>query len=238
MRMSKLKIAVCITVGGITINKGKNMKKLVACLAIVPSLVFASNEAFQGLRIVKSKTFKTNILFHETNEEDNYINYFLKLKSVAPAEIKHNKNANELDTHLKAEFKDIKLSVPFKYPSIISKKELIGFAAIGSYNNGWSGIRIFFSKPELGECSLSLKRAVGVQLPENMLSYSVNKKPTTKSIIGNNNAGYLYDVSWEKDNKTSVDESQLECVNKKYDESILTNMIKFGSQLDSFNSIG
>ncbi len=172
-------------------------------------------------------------LFIETSNKDKTIIFFLKLKSNAPQEIKEfNDSKDKYDTHLKSDLSKIELSFSFVKPTVISEKEIIGYAAIGSYKNGWNGIRIFFEKENIGICSYSYQNYISISAPESKIKYFIHKKPSFKLILGNNNTGFMYKISWNDDKKISVDEYLLECVNKNLDERILDKMVALSNQID------
>jgi len=67
-----------------------------------------------------------------------------------------------------------------------------------------------------------------VELNEETTEYLVNKKPTSKVIIGAYNSGFVYTVNWYTDTAMSI----LDCANKRYEKSIMTAMIALANKID------
>jgi hypothetical protein len=214
-------------------------KSLLIAFLILPVMAYGEelSETSKGFHIVKSsneKTAQTQKTYIETTTRDKYMQFFLNLNKTAPAEIKSFKNSNDLyDTHLKSSVSEIKLSIPFNKLTPINDSEIIGYAAIGSYNNGWTGIRTFFTRSDLGVCSYSFEKFIAISAEKNKISYVVNKKPSFSVIEGNYKVGFIYTLSWDDDKKDSVFDHKLECVNKNMNSEIMTKMIALANQIDN-----
>src|SRR3990167_7034572 len=220
-------------------------KKLLSVLILMPSIANAAqnvNEHFpsttRGFHVKPTSQEKIKTAMHlekeymEKSNEDQSIRFFLTLKSRAPSEIKEFKNNKDVgDTHLKSNLSEIKLSIPFEKISAINDNEIIGYAAIGSYEKGWSGVRVFFERQELGICSYSFERFLAIQAEESKIKYIINNKPSFKNIEGNYNTGFIYTLSWDDDKKTSVYDHKLECVNKNMNKNIMDRMIVLANNI-------
>ena len=220
-------------------------KKILPLLALIPIIASAEQNdqmplpiTSRGFHIVnqdkKTKDMVNEKGFTESDKKNRAIQFFLHLKANASLEIKTFKDStNPYDTHLKSSFSEIKLSIPFTKPNGVNDYEIIGYAAIGGYTNGWSGIRMFFEKEPLGICSYSFERFLAINADNSAIRHLINKKPSFTSIEGNYNSGFIYTVSWDDDNKTSVYDHRLECVNRNMDKSIMEKMIALGSMIDN-----
>lgn len=224
-------------------------KKLFFLLILIPLManaetpLISSNEQIplptKGFKIVdmgfKNKRMLTASGYRETNSEDQTIRFFLQLKDNAQQQINEYKGTTNVgDTHLKGSLAEVKLSIPFKKLDGVSNNEIIGYAPIGSYDeNGWTGIRIFFEKAPMGICSFSFERFIGINADPSQVKYLINNKPSFTTIDGNYNTGFIYRVSWDDDNKTSVDDSKLECVNRNLDKGIIDKMVALGITIDN-----
>lgn len=231
-------------------------KRLLVILISLTSMIVLANENaplpenFKGIHIVPltknnlPQKVKIEVLQNKLEEDkkgyqesfDNtYFNYLFNLNKVALAEIESYKNADYQDTHLKSSFSKIKLAFPFKNITDINEKDVIGFAAIGTFvnendkNKGWTGIREFFNNSKLGVCTYSYVGIEGVQMLEETTEYIVNKKPSNKIIVGNYNTGFVYTINWY----TNETMSTLDCANKNLDKHIIEEMIVLANKIDS-----
>jgi hypothetical protein len=223
-------------VGGI--DKDNIMKKIFLSLIAMPLIVNAEPSHFDKnlkgfhVEVTESKTLKAEDEYISTKEQDRYINYFLNLPKNSHNEKKYfSSTKNKADTHLKSNLSEIKLSVPYTEP-VILKDKIFSYAPIGSYNEGWTGIRTFFQDQLLGTCSYSFERYVYIKADSSYLKHIVNNKPSFSSIEGNDSAGFLYTLSWDVDNKDSVYDHKIECANVKLNKGIMENMIKLAKMID------
>jgi len=219
------------------------MKKILFTIITLPMMANASvkttyfNDDSKGFEIIKSEKPTVELMVNETTEEDEYIRFFFNLGKNYKQELnnynksKYAYDSKVLDTHIKANLSDIQLSIPYKEPKELTNK-ILGYAPIGSYKDGWTGIRSFFKDELLGICSYSFEKFIYIQAESNYVRNLVNGKPSFNSISGNVNAGYLYVLSWNVDNKDFVYDYKLECVNKNNDERIMGNMIKLANLID------
>lgn len=191
-------------------------------------------------RILKAKADQERNGYFESTDKDAYVQYLLQLNRKATAEIKsYKKNIDPLDTHLKEEASEIQLAFNYTPIPLNDSRKILAYAPVGTFikkstesNEGWTGIRVLFSDKKLGSCAytfFNLKLSNGgAQLDKETTEYLVNKKPSTLSITGNHNVGFLYDLAWF----TPDDMSQLECARKALDSNIPELMIKLASQID------
>lgn len=163
---------------------------------------------------------------------DNRASYLLNIQRNKEMQLNLAKTHNygELDTTIKTYSSQIKLSFPFTSVKGVDSKNVIGYAAIGSYDKskGWNGIKEIFSDPALGNCSYSRMGINAVQLSEETTEYFVNKKPSNKIIEGNYNEGFIYSINWY----TNDNMFTLECANKNYNEENMTKMIALANTID------
>lgn len=215
------------------INK---MKKILLSLLVMPLVSHAEinplDPNLKGFQVVKSKTFTKESEFKETHEQDNYLDFFFSFEQKAiKAKTYALARQDVMDTGLKNSSNEIKLSVPFIEPEIVKSKSL-GYAPIGTYKDGWTGIKIFFKDEALGICSYSFEKFNYIEAESNYLKNYIHNKPTFTSIEGNKSKGYIYIVSWDINNKDSVYDHKIECANKKNDKEIMDGMIYLANIID------
>ncbi|HJY22933.1 MAG TPA: hypothetical protein VJ279_08620 [Hanamia sp.] len=167
--------------------------------------------------------------FYETANTNGMM--LLQTTKQAEFEKKSLKLTNDpLDTQLKTDYSQIKLVFPFKGLPI-DQANVVGYAPIGAWNNGWTGIKVFF-KDEKSTCSYSyfdLGASHGAaQLNKEGLTYVVNKKPTSLDVEGNYNEGFLYTINWF--GKASM--SSLECANMEYKPEITKHVLELANKID------
>lgn len=228
------------------------MKKLLFVLILVSTVAQAENEEItpfpnlkmkEGINIVKSSDVTPSDVvsdndirsmqlkgYIDTNDVDGNIKALFSLEHEASNEIKsYREDNNPQDTHLKLSYQKIPLS--FKYSDISTiKGHIIGYAAAGGYSKqkGWDGIAVFFKENRLGICSYTTYAIKKVLLAKEKISYSVNKKPTTKSVKGNPKIGFLYSLNWYEDNRLY----SLECANKTFDPERLNDLIVLANTIE------
>lgn len=225
--------------------------KLTALLLTLPLCAFAGNDivplATKGLQVIPlakmdipdsiKERIKDRIKqqnekgYFETDSE--YTRFLLNIKHNAPSEIRSfANNDDQTDTHLKKSISQIKLAFPYKGIKDIDSENVIGYAAIGSWQDGWTGIKEFFSDNKMGICSYSLFNMElmhgAMQLNTETTRYDVNNKPTSIDVEGNQHSGFHYSIRWF-DNKYNHD---LECANMKYDKKISEEMIYLANKID------
>lgn len=142
-------------------------------------------------------------------------------------------NSDPHDTHLKKNLSQIKLAFPFKGVPSIESKDVIGFAASGTWKNGWTGVRELFNKKNVGTCDFTvfnLALSNGGQLisAENV-RYDVNSKPTIINILGSKEGGFTYRMLWA-DNNFSYN---LDCANENFDQKITDDLILLAQAIDN-----
>jgi len=233
--------------GGTGINRRLTMKKLITsilfCLPIFAIASEPSNSNDKGLKILPMnqmnlpQPIKDNFYSNQhdiarrgyTVSNNQTAEFLLTINNHAAQEIQQYKSLtdNPYDTHLKSNYSEIKLSFPFSGLKDIDHKDIIGYAALGSYGNGWDGLRIFFNS-NIGVCSYSRMSVQAMYMTEESTEYLVNKNPTEKSIDGNEKTGLLYSVSWYKDSTLYI----LECANYKFDPKIMPSLIDLANKID------
>lgn len=140
---------------------------------------------------------------------------------------------NPYDTHLKKNLSQIKLAFDFHEISFIDEMNVIGFAVMGTWLNGWTGVSEAFVNKELGICDyskLNLKLGHGAaKIAQENVTYDINGHPSITYVEGNNDFGYAYKVSWFDD----IFYHTVKCALKKYDKDELNNVIKLSKLIDS-----
>lgn len=225
-------------------DKGNEMnyKTTAAALLAAPMIAHAGVQvvSLASMGITNEQAQKSNEIqqevekkgYHETND-DRYINFLLNRKKSARDEINTFSLANNTtDTHLKKSSSDIPLA--FKY-NTIPVKQISGFAPIGTYikDKGWTGIKVFFTDPNLGSCAYSQMNNElthgGVTLARESIKHYINSKPAYPMVYGNNNAGFIYTVDWYGKN----DFFTLDCANKNFNPKAEAGLLKMAEKIDN-----
>jgi hypothetical protein len=98
---------------------------------------------------------------------------------------------------------------------------------MGSWHNGWTGIKIFFENKDLGSCVYSLNNMSlthgAVNISEDSVRYDVNKLPNTLRVEGNNNSGFLYDINWYD----QIFSKELECAKATFNKETVRKLIDY-----------
>jgi hypothetical protein len=225
-----------------------NKKLLASLLLIAPLIAVAEDSPFpsaqKGIQIVPMakqkipKALKAEIMASAKEEkEKGYIttndakaHYLLNIKRDVPYQLATSKDKDYgvMDTRIKKSYTQIKLSFLFTPVKGVKKSDIIGYAAIGSFEKkGWNGIKEIFQST-LGNCSYSRMGIKAVQLAEETTEYFVNKKPSNKIIEGNINTGFLYSINWYTDTTMNT----LECANMNFNQEIMTRMIGLANKID------
>ena len=190
-----------------------------------------------GLPDYESKKILAEIQEQKTKgyieENNNEAQMMIANSKIDEQELKINpKNNNPLDTHLKKSLTEIKLAFTFNDINI-SEKNIIGYAAMGTYvNNGWTGISEYFKDDIMGICSydlLEMNLSKGSNLiASESVTYYIHSKPTIITVKGSSESGFIYNVSWCDDNYNHI----LECANMKFDKAITAHMLSFAEKID------
>lgn len=225
-----------------------NKKLFASLLLIAPLVAVAEDSPFsstqKGIQIVPMakqelpKALKAEIIASAKEEKekgyittnDDKAHYLLNIKKDVPYQLAaaKTKDYGVMDTRIKKSYTQIKLSFPFTPVKGIKESDVIGYAAIGSFEkNGWNGIKEIFQS-ELGNCSYSRMGIKAVQLAEETTEYFVNKKPSNKIIEGNINSGFLYSINWYTDTTMNT----LECANMNFNQGVMTKMIDLANKID------
>lgn len=158
----------------------------------------------------------------------------LSMRHKASVEVEAYKHITDpLDTHLKANSKDIQLAFTYKGPPSIPLKNILGYAAVGMWKEkGWTGITEYFDDKKMGVCIYTLNSVAltgGSKLiAAESVRYDVNDKPTTVTVRGSHDSGFFYAVRWG-DKDYFYD---LECANAFFDSGITNAMIVYAKIID------
>lgn len=182
----------------------------------------------------KTKIYKRQLKelgYMKTNTR--YTQSLINIKNTAKLEIESYKNnKNPYDTHLKQNFQDIKLAFDFKGISSLKSEDIIGYSAIDSWKDGWTGIAIFFNDKNLGICSLSISNIKimhgGAQIFADDARFDINDNPNTLSIEKGINNKFLYSIDWFNGNFANA----LDCANDLFAQKISDKLIEMARIID------
>jgi len=167
--------------------------------------------------------------------ESDYAQFLFSLPKHSSKEILEYQYADENDTHLKNSISQIKLAFPYSGVSFLEKENIIGFGAIGNWdekNKGWTGVVEFFYYQSLGICALNIfntKLSHGVnQVANEVARYDINNMPNVLSVEGNAKTGFLYHITFYQHDYWK----ELECANKIYDPKKTKQLIMLARKLD------
>lgn len=167
--------------------------------------------------------------------ESDYAQFLFSLPKHYSKEIAEYQYADENDTHLKNSISQIKLAFSYSGISFLDKKNIIGFGAIGNWDEnhkGWTGVVEFFYDKNLGICALNIfntKLSHGVnQVAKEVARYDINSMPNVLSIEGNAKTGFLYHITFYQRDYWK----ELECANKTYNPKKTKQLITLAKKLD------
>ncbi len=222
------------------------MKKLLFTLMLLPVVANARTETLtpfseatkKGINFVSVKnqgmpasTEQINEKgYRETSGMDEAIIHLLQTKQEAGQQIVAYRNSsNPADSHLHAKASEIMTGFNFIPVPGIPEKNILGFAAAGSYHqNGWDGMAEIFSFQDDAICKYSTFRIEKVIIDE-VTENLVNGKPAGKDIAGNDKTGFMYLIEWfNPDRRMSI-----ECASRKFDPKLMTAMLEKARQVDN-----
>jgi hypothetical protein len=168
---------------------------------------------------------------------DEFVPILMTVKRDSAKILRESAKTNDpLDTNLKAKLSDIKLSFSFHGESAIASKDIIGFAANGSYKKGagvqegWTGIGMYFAAAGIGNCVYSYNHIPGKAIMfKGDTEYKINKNPGDYIVKGTQHTGFLYSINWYTENTAS----SMECANMKLDKNIHEKMVALASRIDA-----
>ncbi|HBI22375.1 MAG TPA: hypothetical protein DDY37_07340 [Legionella sp.] len=148
----------------------------------------------------------------------------------------YNANVNNHDRNsavLRKNIADIHLAYSFTPVPDADISKPYGFAACGTFNNGWTGVTEFFQTQNVGNCAFTdynfaLAHAVA-NATDAVVRYDVNNKATTVHVEGNNDTGFLYTVAW----MDSTYFRTLECATKHNTENVTAQVIALAQRIDN-----
>lgn len=228
-------------------------KKLLVSLLMTPAISFAQPDApfspdLRGVHIVPEKEINMPSVFRMKSTsllQEKKLGYrendgdlakkLLNIKETAKKEMasQDNRKYGVYDTGLKYSPREIKLGFPFEGIKGINPQDVIGFAAIGSFQeNGWNGVTEIFTHPKFGNCQYSFVKILAIQLSKETTQYLINGKPTSKLIQGNPHDGFHYSIEWYTEKNNITTSSSLECANKSFKSEIMDGMIELANVID------
>ena len=200
----------------------------------------------------KDDYYASQIQRYLAMHKEQEINGFLKEPEPRAKELLDFNNAskyqfkkyiNELSnnsTHIRHTIPELKMAYTFIGVPESEMDKNIGVAPYGGYKqvkygddaDGWDGAVQFFVKNDIGTCEFrehNIKLAHGgVELVQELVSDDVFGKPTVILTKGNQDTGYLYQVSWY-DNTFS---RELSCAALSFDFSIKNKVITLARTID------
>ena len=151
-------------------------------------------------------------------------------------EANYSANANNHDRNsavLRKNIADIHMAYSFTPVPDADISELYGFAACGTFNNGWTGVAEYFQTQAVGNCAYTENNFALAHATANatdaVVRYDVNNKVTTVRLEGNKDSGYLYTVAW----MDSTYFRTLECAAKRDDENVAAQVIALAQGIDN-----
>jgi hypothetical protein len=229
-------------------------KILIITLLSIPAIALATNSgSFDidieklpkrdgGIRVVPSNKMailgasfsKVAIAQHQIKEKGYYDTYnsdakvIMNMRNMKP--IKEG-TSDPKDTHLKSTIADVGLAFTFNGVPV-DPKNVVGFAASGSYEKGWNGVTEIFTDPDLGSCQYSLNNIKlshgSAFVPEEVARYDVNGKVTILDVRGNTKSGYTYKIYWA--DATSMND--LICADMTFDKTKTEKLIDIAKKID------
>lgn len=159
------------------------------------------------------------------------------IKATAKADILSNKdNKDPTDTHLKAHASEIKLAFPFQELPMVKSEDIIGFAAVGGWQKGWTGVREFFTDKDLGICVYTVYNLTlvhgGVHVYKENVRYDINNNPNSLFVEQGNNAAFLYSIDWYSNWHNHYYANELECTTKTYNPKTTNNLINLARKIE------
>lgn len=142
-------------------------------------------------------------------------------------------NNTPTSTHMRHKIEEIHTAYAFKVVPTSDVANVIGFAPVGGYKNGWTGVVEYFDAKSIGSCAYTennMKLSHGAErVAEEMATYDINGKITTIDIKGSSTTGFLYTIYWS-DNEYF---RQLECANMKYSKLTTDEVIALAKRIDA-----
>lgn len=139
------------------------------------------------------------------------------------------KDSNPYSSRLEKNLSQVKLAFHYQGIPSIKPENRIGFVGGGGMKSkGWTGVDEYFRDQSLGTCVFRLNKQNGTFIPQEIVRYDIDRKPTTIMIEGNQKEGFLYRILWS-DKKFNYD---LECVNPCFDLDVKKYLIKFAQFID------
>lgn len=182
------------------------------------------------------RQIKENGYYHTFSENAVTLMAIESKKAYAASE----KSSDPYYRNLRFSPSEFKLTFPFDGITSVDAEHILGFAPGGSIvgnsldDGAWTGIAAYFNDNYFGTCKLSIfdmNSLNGQSIYDSRYTnYTVNKKPTTSSVKGSNESGFIYDVSWTGKRY----EKKLECANKKpFDKQMIKDLVTYAKKIDS-----
>jgi hypothetical protein len=142
-------------------------------------------------------------------------------------------NPNSDSAVLRKSISDIHMAYSFVPAPDRDVLKHYGFAACGTFNQGWTGVAEFFQNKKLGNCAyteynFTLAHAAA-KVDEKVARDDVNHKITTVHVEGNNDSGYVYTVAWLDDSFFRT----LECASTRYAPDTTAQVIALAQRIDN-----
>ena len=204
---------------GFTLEKGVTLLPMIKIMAL---------NSLNSLWVVTPNTTKSQFSYRERIEE------LVHLGDVVQANYKANANNHDRNSAvLRKNIAYINLAYSFTPVPDADISKPYGFAACGTFNNGWTGVTEFFQTQNVGNCAytennFALAHAVA-HATDAVVRYDVNNKVTTVHVEGNKDIGFLYTVAW----MDSTYFRTLECAAKHNIENMTAQVIALAQRIDN-----
>lgn len=157
-----------------------------------------------------------------------------QLGHVVPENYKATANNHNPDSAvLRKNIADIHMAYSFTPVPDAEIEKPYGFAACGTFSNGWTGVTEFFQKEDVGTCAytennFALAHATA-NVNEAVVRYDINDKNTTVHVEGDKDTGYLYTVAWIDSNYFRT----LECASKPNTGDMVERVVALAKRIDN-----
>lgn len=197
-------------------------------VTLLPAIKIMAPNSVNGLWVETPNANQSQSSYRERIEE------LLQLGHAVQANYNANPNNHDRNSAvLRKDIADIHMAYSFTPIPDADIARSYGFAACGTFNNGWTGVTEYFQKEGVGNCAyteynFALAHATAYAT-DAVVRYDVNNKVTTVHVEGNKDSGYLYTVAWMDSNYFRT----LECASKHDAENRTAQVIALAQRIDN-----
>ena len=176
------------------------------------------------------KQIKTKGYFSTYSENASLLQAYRNKKAITTL----NKESDPYYKNPRKSPSEFPLSFPFYGVSSVDGEHLLGFVPSGSFEDSrWTGVTGYFNNDDFGTCRIivfDMPSVNGTSVYDvRYTTHDINDKPTTTHVEGNQDSGFIYQVSWTGKRY----EKMLECANKKaFDSQTLKNLVAYAKIID------